>query len=172
MGTPPKSSLAADRCSFNAFQKAAADEFARVCPDLPVAAPLQRTLLSQSGKQRPVKGESVVSSRLSRGLILVAVLAPLLAAADTGVTSLVLDPLAPNTLYAGTPNRGVLKSTNGGANWTPTGLTNTPSSLWPLIPVSRLGSTQWPLGLLTSVSGGDSWTARGHEEISYPFNGT
>ena len=42
------------------------------------------------------------------------------------VTSVAVDPLTPATVYAGTADRGVFKSTNGGANWSPTGLTNTP----------------------------------------------
>lgn len=35
------------------------------------------------------------------------------------VTSLIIDPRTPTTLYAGTWQRGVLRSTNGGENWYP-----------------------------------------------------
>jgi len=46
--------------------------------------------------------------RLCLGVVLVVLLAPWLAfaASPADVTSLVLDPFAPNTLYASTPERG------------------------------------------------------------------
>jgi hypothetical protein len=37
------------------------------------------------------------------------------------VRALVIDPNRRDTLYVGTGNRGVFKSTNGGQNWKPTG---------------------------------------------------
>jgi hypothetical protein len=37
-------------------------------------------------------------------------------AGPTNVLALAIDPLNPNTLYAGTYGGGVFKSTNGGAN--------------------------------------------------------
>ncbi|MET0622577.1 MAG: SBBP repeat-containing protein, partial [Pyrinomonadaceae bacterium] len=43
-----------------------------------------------------------------------------------GVTALLVDPASPSTVYAGTSGGGVFKSTDGGANWSPssTGLAN------------------------------------------------
>lgn len=81
------------------------------------------------------------------------------AAGVSNVTSLVLDPLAPNTLYAGTPDHGLFKSTNGGATWNPTGLTGTPVAslaIDPLVPATLYAVT--PLGVLRSVDGAQSWT--------------
>jgi photosystem II stability/assembly factor-like uncharacterized protein len=40
---------------------------------------------------------------------------------SSGIGHLAIDPLAPNTLYAGSA-LGVFKSTDGGASWSPTGL--------------------------------------------------
>jgi len=55
--------------------------------------------------------------RLCLGVVVVVLLAPGPAFADSpaDATSLVLDPFAPNTLYASTPERGVFKSPDGGA---------------------------------------------------------
>src|SRR5438552_18789692 len=39
------------------------------------------------------------------------------------IAALAIDPVTPTTLYAGTCDRGLLKSTDGGASWTATGLT-------------------------------------------------
>ena len=38
-----------------------------------------------------------------------------------GVTAVALDPQVPSTIYAGTFDRGLFKSTDGGANWQATG---------------------------------------------------
>lgn len=80
------------------------------------------------------------------------------AAAGTDVTSLALDPASPSTLYAGTTGHGVLKSTNGGATWSPTGLTGTPVAslaIDPLAPATLYAVT--PVGVLRSVDGAQSW---------------
>jgi len=111
--------------------------------------------------------------RLCLGLVLVVLLAPWLAvaASPADVTSLVLDPFAPNTLYAGTPERGVFKSADGGATWNPTGLANTPVFALGIDPgfLPALYAVT-PLGVLKSSDGGDNWAATGlmNELISYP----
>jgi hypothetical protein len=79
-------------------------------------------------------------------------------AAGVDVTSLALDPANPSTLYAGTTGRGVLKSTNGGATWSLTGLTGTPIAslaIDPLVPTTLYAVT--PVGVLKSVDGAQSW---------------
>ncbi len=85
-----------------------------------------------------------------------------------------VDPLAPNTIYAGVGfnntivNRGVYKSTDGGNTWSPlnTGLTNascsaividpsTPSTIYAaLTPSNFTGS-----GVYKSTDGGNSWVS-------------
>ena len=86
------------------------------------------------------------------------------------VNVLVVDPLAPNTMYAGMGSNGgggVYKTTDGGLNWIGlnTGVTNancpalvidpaTPSTLYAsLVPNNSPGS-----GLYKSVDGGSTWT--------------
>src|SRR5262249_10273606 len=49
--------------------------------------------------------------------------------ANQGITgrnvgSLVVDPGEPNTVYAGSTAAGIFRSTDGGASWSPTGLTS------------------------------------------------
>ena len=88
---------------------------------------------------------------------------PSFARAGVGVdvTSLVLDSANPSTLYAGTTDRGVLKSVNGGATWSPTGLTGTPIAslaIDPLVPTTLYAVT--PVGVLRSVDGAQAGSAR------------
>ena len=54
----------------------------------------------------------------------------------------VIDPLAPETLYAGA--LGVLKSTDGGATWRSAGLTRTPVSALAIDPKATATSMQAP----------------------------
>ena len=39
----------------------------------------------------------------------------------TDVTTIAMDPKAPQTLYVGTDSNGVFKSTDGGSTWNPAG---------------------------------------------------
>jgi photosystem II stability/assembly factor-like uncharacterized protein len=57
---------------------------------------------------------------------------------NTYVRALVIDPVTPTSLYAGTDGGGVFKSTNGGANWSAinTGLTNTDVSALAIDPAT------------------------------------
>ncbi|MBW8906735.1 MAG: hypothetical protein JF611_13910 [Betaproteobacteria bacterium] len=74
------------------------------------------------------------------------------------VSAVAVDSLTPGTLYAGTGDRGVFKSTNGGAKWSPTGLTNTP--VYALVVDPRVPTTLYavtPSGIVKSLDGGDSW---------------
>jgi hypothetical protein len=112
-----------------------------------------------------------MASRLSRDLLIVTLLSPLLAfaAGPVDVTSIVLDPFTPNTLYASTSDRGVFRSTNGGATWSPTGLTNTPVialAIDPGAPSFLYAAT--PLGVLKSSDAGNTWAFTGlmNDQIS------
>lgn len=104
------------------------------------------------------------------------------------LAALAIDPHNPTTLYSGTfdyhsyeydgnledKRNGVLKSTDGGVNWTTTGLTNTGIAVLAIDPVnpstiyaatSRFIFTYSPLrpgsfgGLFKSTDGGSSWSA-------------
>jgi photosystem II stability/assembly factor-like uncharacterized protein len=92
--------------------------------------------------------------------------------AGGAINVLAVDPLAPNTIYAGTGQNGgggVYKTTDGGNNWTAlnTGLTsincsvllvdpNTPSTIY-----ASLNTTNGSAGsgLYKSIDGGNSWSA-------------
>ena len=81
------------------------------------------------------------------------------------VFALAIDPVKPNTLYAGTNGGGVFKSTNGGTSWAPaiSGLTETyvltlaidPTT--PAIVYAGTGSA----GVFKSTDGGTSWAPGG-----------
>jgi len=75
------------------------------------------------------------------------------------VTSLVVDPLSPTTVYAGTTEGGVLKSADGGASWARAGLMDTPVITLAIDPgaPSLLYALTWA-GLLKSTNGGETWT--------------
>jgi len=87
---------------------------------------------------------------------------------DTYVTSLVIDPVTPATLYAGTFGGGVFKSTDGGTNWgaANTGLTVTPAgyiyvtalAIDPAKP-GTLYAGSWSEGAFRSTDGGATWIA-------------
>ena len=89
------------------------------------------------------------------------------ASADHGpanVTSLVVDPLASMNVYAGTADRGVLKSSDGSANWSPTGLTSSTITAVTIdaeaTPATLYAGTS-ASGVLKSTDGGDTWTTTG-----------
>jgi len=79
------------------------------------------------------------------------------------IDAIAVDPVHPQTLYAGTPREGVWKSTDGGASWNPAnhGL--------PALGVHRLAidpvrsavlyasQTNVPSGLFKTTDGGNSW---------------
>lgn len=76
------------------------------------------------------------------------------------------DPETPTTLYAGTSDRGVFKSTDGGASWSATGLTNTyvlslaidPLAIDPQTPSTVYAGTQGS-GVFKTADRGGSWSA-------------
>jgi photosystem II stability/assembly factor-like uncharacterized protein len=88
---------------------------------------------------------------------------------DSDITSLAVDPLSPDTLYAGTAGHGVFKSTNAGADWMPTGLVDVQVNI-----LAEDANTPYPLhagnniyagtngkGLLRSTDGGLTWHSVG-----------
>jgi photosystem II stability/assembly factor-like uncharacterized protein len=87
---------------------------------------------------------------------------------DTGtyirpITSLEIDPKTPTTLYAGTRNGGVFKSTDGGGNWNAvnTGLTDLGVyvlAIDPIMPTTLYAGTGSG-GVFKSTNGGLAWTA-------------
>ena len=90
-----------------------------------------------------------------------------IASADHGpanVTSLVIDPAMPTTIYAGTGDRGLLKSSNGAATWTPTGLASSAVTAVAIdsatTPATLYAGTS-DVGVLKSTDGGATWTATG-----------
>lgn len=92
------------------------------------------------------------------------------------ITTLAIDPRTPSTLYAGTCDRGMFKSTDGGASWSVTGLTNiyiftlaidpqTPTTLYVgAAPHDCTGAFigEWyQAAVYKSTDGGTTWTATG-----------
>ncbi|MEK6288871.1 MAG: SBBP repeat-containing protein [Acidobacteriota bacterium] len=79
---------------------------------------------------------------------------------NTNITSLVIDPLIPSTLYAATDN-GALKSTDGGTTWSGinTGLTNRSVNVLVISPADS--STIYAgtgNGVFKSTNGGSAWS--------------
>src|SRR3989441_441402 len=89
-----------------------------------------------------------------------------------GVQALAIDPLTPSTVYAGTDinhegsdpemiRGGVFKSTDGGASWSTTGLTNIPVSALAIAPsnstLSQRVAVRFYGGVFKSTDGGASW---------------
>lgn len=79
----------------------------------------------------------------------------------TRVSALALDPTTASTVYAGTGG-GLLKSTDGGDSWAPTGLAGVSVSILAINPITP--STLYAAGgpsdtVYRSTNGGASWTA-------------
>ena len=74
------------------------------------------------------------------------------------ILALAIDPTNPATVYAGT-GRGIFKSTDGGANWAATGLTDNVNALAldPKTPTTLYAGSK--RALFKSTDGGRSWTA-------------
>jgi photosystem II stability/assembly factor-like uncharacterized protein len=84
------------------------------------------------------------------------------------VLSVAVNPMSPETVYAGTAIGGVLKTTNGGGSWgiANTALTNTTVhavAVDPQVPSTLYAGTT--LGLFKSTNGGMNWT-NGGEALS------
>jgi photosystem II stability/assembly factor-like uncharacterized protein len=101
-------------------------------------------------------------------VLLVAVLllapVPTYASLEGGIiTALAIDPEVPSTLYAGTHNRGVFKSTDAGETWRAMGPMETfvtGLAIHPVTPTT-LYVTMHYRGVFKSTDGGESWTALG-----------
>jgi photosystem II stability/assembly factor-like uncharacterized protein len=75
-----------------------------------------------------------------------------------GVRALVIDPLTPTVVYAGTGS-GVFKSVDGGASWTSSGLESTEIRalvIDPEVPLTVYAGTD--RGMFKSTTGGGTWT--------------
>jgi photosystem II stability/assembly factor-like uncharacterized protein len=87
-------------------------------------------------------------------------------APSTHITALVLDPLTPTTVYAGSLHGGVLKSDDGGQRWiavnqglrTPTGTPVTALAIDPAKPSKLYAGTQGG-GVFRTSDGGGTWEA-------------
>jgi hypothetical protein len=82
---------------------------------------------------------------------------------DNNITALAVDPVDPDTLYAGTASHGVFKSTNAGAYWAQTGLGDVQVNVL-AIDSSHPGTLYagtYDKGLLKSLDGGASWSTAG-----------
>src|SRR2546425_10038928 len=80
------------------------------------------------------------------------------------ISALAIDPLTPTTLYASTNGGGLFKSTDGGANWSATGLTNiyvSALAIDPVTPTTLYAGTSYGPGVFKSTDGGASWNATG-----------
>lgn len=77
--------------------------------------------------------------------------------AGVNVLALAVDKARPSTVYAGTNHRGVLKTTDGGRTWRPSGVGQSVHSLAvdPETPMIYAGT--WRRGIFKSTNGGRSW---------------
>ena len=77
------------------------------------------------------------------------------------IHALAIDPGSPNTIYAGTLDGGVFKSTNGGANWSQTSLINPSIFALAIDPGSPntiyAGTIDGGGGVFKSTNGGANW---------------
>jgi hypothetical protein len=82
-------------------------------------------------------------------------------AAGTNVTSIVIDPLAPATVYAGVDNRGIYRTTNGGTLWLPAAIQPANKNIRALVinPANptHLYAGTYGGGLNRSTDSGDKW---------------
>jgi photosystem II stability/assembly factor-like uncharacterized protein len=87
------------------------------------------------------------------------------------VYALVVDPRNPETVYAATWERGLLKSTNGGASWRPLGLRTSedavvldpkdPETIYVGAMDAFAGGDLAKSGVFKSIDGGSTWRAAG-----------
>jgi len=88
------------------------------------------------------------------------------------VTSIVVDPVTPTTVYAGTSFQGVFKTTNGGTSWTASGngltFPNSPSfvditalAIDAKSPNNIYATTQSGLGVFKTTNGAGNWSQVG-----------
>src|SRR3989441_1086969 len=92
------------------------------------------------------------------------------------ITALAIDPQTPSTLYAGTHDRGVFKSTDGGATWSATSLTNmwvTALAIDPVTPSTIHAGVLWSWdsrwyggGVFKSTDGGATWNSTTNIEVA------
>jgi len=96
---------------------------------------------------------------------------------NSQITTLVLDPMTPSTLYAGTSGEGIYKSVDGGLNWKAVNseLPNTISikkitinPQWPkIIYMCTYGpSEKFKSGVYKSIDGGENWIYLGLGDIA------
>ena len=83
-------------------------------------------------------------------------------ASATAVQAVAIDPAAPSTVYAGTAGSGILKSSNGGATWSPinlglSNLTVQALAVHPNVAGTVYAGTRG--GVFGSTDGGAHWTA-------------
>ena len=119
------------------------------------------------------RGRGMTGTR-ALGLIAIVtalILLPAVSAHSEGISAIAIDPVTPTTVYAGTRGGGVFKSTNSGANWSPSGLADT--YVWALA-IARVTATTTVLyaaagdtrngkagGLYMSTNGGVTWSDTG-----------
>jgi photosystem II stability/assembly factor-like uncharacterized protein len=80
----------------------------------------------------------------------------------SGITSLIQDPLHPQTLYAGTLDAGIFKSSNGGQRWHPLNLDTDATRIDALALDPGDAETVYAgtgLGIFKSTDGGTRWKA-------------
>src|SRR5437667_114124 len=99
------------------------------------------------------------------GMVVAALGAAPVCAAPGPIFALAVDPMTPVTVYAGTSS-GVLKSTDGGANWSAVGLPNVliySLAIDSVTPTTLYTGSVAPEGLrvFQSTDGGQTWSPTG-----------